>query len=133
MSGCATADLFSAYDISDNMRHIIGDERYNRLRELGYTAIDYPLLCCGSEGESRYIAISVDNLLDKDEKERIESIVVHRVIKAYLANAGYSPLTYHVWRKREDLHIPFLQVFYAKDKEEEAILRNRMKSRRHIR
>ena len=119
-------------DISDNVRYIIGENRYNRLCEYNRTALDYPLLTFGMEGMLHYIAISVDYPTDLDEKKRIVNIIVHKVIKAYLANAGYRTFTYVVWRKRDDIRIPVLYVYYARNKEEEEILLNRIKRRRHL-
>lgn len=104
----------------DNIHNIIGDKRFEQLRRLSQTAIDFPLLKFGYNSSLPYIAITV-NYADDSEKRTIES-VLNNLVKHYLQIYGYKTRVLTEWKTRYDLNMPYLEIRYATNKEENRIM-----------
>lgn len=67
-----------------------------------------------------YIAIVV-NYADDSEKRIIES-VLNNLVKQYLQIYGYKARVLSDWKTRYDLNMPYLEIRYATNKEENRIM-----------
>lgn len=107
-------------DVWNNIRSIIGDKRFEQLCRLSHTTIDAPLLVFGYNSGLPYIAISV-NYADDSEKRIIESVITN-LVKHYLQIYGYKTRVLTDWKTRHDLNMPYLEIRYATNKEENRIM-----------
>ncbi len=110
------SDMGLANEIWDNVRKIIGDDRFKQLQDLNTTTIYFPLLFFGNEGKTPYIAVSV-YFKDDAEKKVLENVIKNVVIR-YLQSYGYCTTILSTWKQREDLQMPYLEIKYSRDDEE---------------
>lgn len=113
-------------NVSENIKNIIGDKRFEQLIKLSKTAISMPLIFFGVNSGLPYVAISV-YYKDENEKQVIESIMINLVTQ-YLRMYGYCNLTLVDWTERPDLKMPVLEIKYAHTREEEKILNIRLQN-----
>lgn len=107
-------------DVWNNIRSIIGNKRFEQLCRLSHTMIDVPLLMFGYNSGLPYIAITV-NYVDDSEKRIIESIL-NNLVKQYLQIYGHKTRVLIDWKTRYDLNMPYLEMRYATNKEENRIM-----------
>lgn len=107
-------------NVSENIKNIIGEKRFEQLINLSKTAIYMPLIFFGENSGLPYVAISV-YYKDENEKQVIENIMINLVIQ-YLKMYGYCNLTLVNWTERPDLKMPVLEIKYARTREEKRIL-----------
>lgn len=107
-------------DVWNNIRNIIGEKRFKQLRRLSQTTIDCPLLAFGYNSGLPYIAITV-KYADDNEKQIIESVLTN-LVKYYLHIYGYNTRILTDWKIRGDLDMPYLEIRYATNKEENRIM-----------
>ena len=110
------SDMGLANEIWDNVKKIIGDDRFKQLQALNTTAIYFPLLFFGIEGKTPYIAVSV-YYKDNAEHKVLENVIKNVVIR-YLQSYGYCTTILTTWKQREDLQMPYLEIKYSRDDEE---------------
>lgn len=113
-------DLGFDQAISESVKSVIGDRRYEQLISLSHTAIDTPLLSFGYNSGLPYAAISVYHA-DNNEKQVLENLLTETV-RRYLRMYGYSDRVLVDWKFRYDLQMPVLMIRYARTKEEKRIL-----------
>lgn len=106
--------------VSENIRNIIGEKRYNQLIKLSKTAISTPLLSYGYYSGLPYIAISL-YYEDDNEKQVLENILTN-LVYSYLRIYGYNTNILVDWKIRPDLKMPYLLIRYARTKEEQRII-----------
>lgn len=106
--------------VENNIRNIIGDKRFEQLCRLSQTTIEFPLLMFGYNSGLPYIAITV-HYADDSEKRIIES-VLNNLVKRYLQIYGYKTRVLTDWKTRYDLNMPYLEIRYATNKEENRIM-----------
>lgn len=106
--------------VSENIRNIIGEKRYNQLMKLSKTAISTPLLSYGYYSGLPYIAISM-YYEDDNQKQVLENILTNLVC-SYLRIYGYGTNILVDWKNRPDLEMPYLLIRYARTKEERRII-----------
>lgn len=109
-----------------NVRSIIGEKRYEELVRLSNTAITTPLLYFGFGSGLPYIAISL-YYKDENEKNIIENVISNIVVN-HLRIYGYDTSIKTFWKTRDDLQMPYLQIFYARNQEEERIFQIHLQS-----
>ncbi len=107
-------------DVWHNIQSIIGDKRFEQLCRLSQTSINIPLLTFGYNSGLPYIAITV-NYIDDSEKRIIES-VLNNLVKRYLQIYGYKTRVLTDWKTRYDLNMPYLEIRYATNREENHIM-----------
>lgn len=107
-------------EVWNNIQSIIGEKRFEQLCRLSHTTIDIPLLMFGYNSGLPYIAIVV-NYADDSEKRIIES-VLNNLVKQYLQIYGYKARVLSDWKTRYDLNMPYLEIRYATNKEENRIM-----------
>lgn len=107
-------------DVENNIRGVIGDKRFEQLCRLSQTAISAPLLAFGNNSGLPYIAITV-NYADDCEKRIIESVLTN-LVERYLQIYGYQTRVLTDWKTRYDLNMPYLEIRYATNKEENRIM-----------
>ncbi len=117
-----TADEGFIEEIWTNVRNIIGDNKFNQLIKLSNSCIGTPLLSTGYNSGLPYIAVSV-YYADEGEKQRLECVLTN-VVSKYLHIFGYDTRVLVDWKKRYDLDMTFLELRYAKTKEQKLILNN---------
>ena len=110
------SDMGLANEIWDNVRKIIGEDRFKQLQALNTTAIYFPLLFFGVESKTPYIAVSI-YYKDDAEKKVLENVIKNVVIR-YLSSYGYCTTILSTWKQREDLQMPYLEIKYSRDDEE---------------
>ena len=110
-------DLGFANAVWDNVRNVIGNGRFKRLERLSNTAITIPLLFFGMDASLPFIGICV-YYTDDNEKMVLEN-VLKNLVQYYLRIHGYSPQVITTWKMRGDLNMPYLQIQYARDKNEQ--------------
>lgn len=116
------------YEISENVRAVLGDRRFEELIKLSYTAVEYPLLFFTTCSNLPTIGVSVQ-YNDENERIRLEKLIT-RVTEKYIMVHGYYKLTKIEWRIRRDLNIPYLQIQYAKNDRERKTLTILLESER---
>ena len=107
-------------DVWNNIRSIIGDKRFEQLCRLSQTPIDTHLLIFGHSRGLPYIAITVP-YANNSEKQIIESVLT-TLVKRYLQIYGYNIRVITDWKTRYDLNMPYLEIRYATNKEENRIM-----------
>lgn len=100
----------------ENVRNVIGNGRFKQLERLSHTTITIPLLFFGMDAGLPFIGISV-YYTDENEKAVLEN-VLKNLVQYYLRLHGYSPQVITVWKMRDDLNMPYLQIQYARDQKE---------------
>ena len=108
-------------EIGDNIHKIIGEKRFQQLVNLSNTLLNTPLLFFDNNGKIPRIIITV-NYEDESEKIILENILCN-VFRKYLAVYGFSTEIISEWHIRSDLKTPYLQIGYAKNKEQKAALK----------
>ena len=110
------------YEIWEAVRNIIGDKRYVQLERLSYTITDPEsgLLFFGETGGLPFIAVSM-YYLDSNEKQVLEN-VIKNLVRRYLKAQGYGLLMLAEWKVRNDLHMPYLQIRYARTDDEKRLV-----------
>lgn len=123
-TGTAQQQLYADAGFSDeiwaNIRNIIGDKRFQQLKNLSNTAISVPLLSYGMNGGLPYIAVSVF-CLDNNEKQILETVLTN-IVKRYLDMYGYETDILPNWKIRCDLNMPVLEIRYARTQGEKRAL-----------
>lgn len=108
-------------EISDNIQNIIGEKRFQQLVNLSNTMLSTPLLFFDNNGKIPRIIITV-NCADENEKIILENILCN-VFRKYLAVYGFGTEIISEWHIRSDLKMPYLQIGYAKNKEQKSALK----------
>lgn len=121
-----TTDAGFKEEVWTNVHNIIGDNKFNQLVKLSNSSIGTPLLSTGYNSGLPYIAVSV-YYADEGEKQRLECVLTNVVLK-YLHVFGYDARVLVNWKKRFDLDMPFLELRYAKTKEQKMILNDVQRS-----
>lgn len=103
-----------------NVRNIIGDKRFDQLMRLSQTAISTPLLFFGIEGGLPFIAVCV--YYNDENEKRVLQVVLTNLTRKYLKVYGYDDTVVVDWKMRYDLNMPYLEIRYARNKEERRIL-----------
>ena len=121
-----TTDAGFVEEVWTNVRNIIGDKKFNQLVKLSNSSIGTPLLSTGYNSGLPYIAVSV-YYADEGEKQCLESVLTN-VVSKHLHMFGYDTRLLVNWKKRYDLDMPFLELRYAKTKEQKLILNDVQKT-----
>ncbi len=112
-------DSSFAETIWHNVRSIIGEKQFEKLKRLSNTAISAPLLAFGIYGGLPTINICA--YCDETEKQQLQTILSN-IVKAYLHRYGYDTTILNEWKIRDDLKMPYLQIRYSKTKSERQLL-----------
>lgn len=103
-------------EIEENIRNVIGDDRYKKLVSLNNSSINAPLFYYGFASGLPYIAVGV-YYADENEKSILENLIKNVVIK-HLEIYGHDTRVLAVWKDRFDLKMPVLMVRYATNAEQ---------------
>lgn len=109
-----------AEEVWQNVRNIIGEKRFQQLYKLSVSYIGTPLLSYGFNSGLPYIAVSLLDI-EENEKKRIEAVLVN-LTRTYLKKYGFDMRLLVDWKQRYDLDMPFLELRYAKTKEQRKII-----------
>lgn len=113
-------DMGFANDMWENVKKVIGEKRFQQLVNLSNTAINTPLLSFGENSGLPYIAVSL-YYEDENEKQVVENVLSNLVVR-YLRIYGYETQLLVNWKERYDLNMPFLEIRYARTRDEKRIL-----------
>lgn len=113
-------DIMFGQEVSENVKNIIGDSRYDNLIALNKTTLGTYLLSFGMHCRLPYIAICVD--IQNSIEQKVIETALSKLILSYLRMAGYTEKILPTWGHNFDLQLPCLEIRYATDKDEERIL-----------
>jgi hypothetical protein len=133
MNGCVEYKLCNDVnlnnEISESVRNIIGDKRYEKLLKLNHLNLSTPLLSFGDgNGGLPFISISLF-YADDNEKKRLENIITN-IVQKYLMLYGWSTQVLVDWKTRQDLNMPSLCIKYARTAKEKKIMNIELQDKR---
>lgn len=105
------------YEVWENIRKIIGDKRFEQLHQLSQTALGFPLLAFGQSGSLPYVTVTL-NCVDDSEKRKIERVLCNLVKQFTQINSNSNNVRVLTDWKTNSLNMPFLEIRYATNKEE---------------
>lgn len=126
LNGTATIDYCIENDESfvsaiwQAVESIVDNSTFTRLQKLSQTAIGTPLLFYGKYNGLSSINVSV--FLGSENEKQALMHVIGNVVRTYLHTHGICDVILTEWKTRHDLNMPYLQICYARNKEERKTL-----------